>query len=99
MNPFCKMRCPPRIRRRNRNQAHRRKAWREVKVSARESGAVGTAPRAVRNDAPVMLRRRHIADARDARPYHLSHWVAMRLQYVANVQVLPVSNWPLTNGV
>ena len=70
-----------------------------MKVSARESGAVGTALRAVRNDAPLMLRWRHIADARDARPYHLSHWVAMRLQYVANVEVLPVSNWQLANGI
>ena len=60
---------------------------------------VGTAPRAVRNDAPLVLRWRHIADARDARPYRLSHWVAMRLQYVANVEVLPVSNWPLANGI
>ena len=70
-----------------------------MKVSARESGAVGTAPRAVRNGAPVMLRWRHIADARDARPYHLSHRLARCLQYVANVQVLPVSNWPLTTGI
>ena len=82
---------------------------------------VGTALRAVRNDAPLMLRWRHIADARDARPYHLSHWVARRwrfiadardarpyhlshwvarrFQNVANVQVLPVSNWPLANGI
>ena len=60
---------------------------------------VGTALRAVRNDAPLLLRWRHIADARDARPYHLSHWVTMRLQYVANVEVLPVSNWPLANGI
>ena len=46
-----------------------------MKVSARESGAVGTAPRAVRNDAPVMLRRRFIAARSASGPYHLSHWV------------------------
>ncbi len=46
-----------------------------MKVSARESGAVGTAPRAVRNDAPVMLRRRFIAARSAIAPYHLSHWV------------------------
>ena len=46
-----------------------------MKVSARESGAVGTAPRAVRNDALVMLRRRFIAARSAIAPYHLSHWV------------------------
>ena len=70
-----------------------------MKVSARESGAVGTAPRAVRNGAPLVLRWRHIAARSASAPYHLSHWVAMRLQYVANVEVLPVSNWPLANGI
>ena len=60
---------------------------------------VGTALRAVRNGAPLMLRRRFIAARSASAPYHLSHWVAMRLQYVANVQVLPVSNWALANGI
>ena len=46
-----------------------------MNVFARESGAVGTAPRAVRNDAPVMLRRRFIAARSAIAPYHLSHWV------------------------
>ena len=70
-----------------------------MKVSARESDVVGTALRAVRNGAPVMLRRRFIAARSASAPYHLSHWVARRFQNVANVQVLPVYNWPLTNGV
>ncbi len=51
-----------------------------MKVSARESGAVGTAPRAVRNGAPLMLRRRFIAARSASAPYHLSHWV----QYVGS---------------
>ena len=46
-----------------------------MKVSARESGAVGTAPRAVRNGAPLVLRWRHIAARTECAPYHLSHWV------------------------
>ena len=41
---------------------------------------VGTALRAVRNDAPVMLRRRFIAARSASAPYHLSHWV----QYVGS---------------
>ena len=48
---------------------------RKVKVLGQKIGAVGTAPRAVRNDAPVMLRRRHIAARSASAPYHLSHWV------------------------
>ena len=40
-----------------------------MKVSARESGAVGTAPRAVRNGAPLMLRRRFIAARSAIAPY------------------------------
>ena len=48
---------------------------RKVKVLGQKIGAVGTAPRAVRNDAPVMLRRRHIAARSAIAPYHLSHWV------------------------
>ena len=60
---------------------------------------VGTALRAVRNDAPVMLRRRFIAARSAIAPYRLSHRLARCLQYVANVQVLPVSNWPLANGI
>ena len=60
---------------------------------------VGTALRAVRNGAPVMLRRRFIAARSASGPYHLSHRLARCLQYVANVQVSPVSNWPLANGI
>ena len=44
-----------------------------MKVSG-ESGAVGTARRAVRNDAPMMLRWRFIAARSASAPYHLSHW-------------------------
>ena len=36
---------------------------------------VGTAPRAVRNGAPLVLRWRHIAARTECAPYHLSHWV------------------------
>ena len=46
-----------------------------MKVSALESGVGGTAPRAVRNDARLMLRRRFIAARSASAPYHLSHWV------------------------
>ena len=41
---------------------------------------VGTAPRAVRNDAPLVLRWRFIAARSASAPYHLSHWV----QYVGS---------------
>ncbi len=41
---------------------------------------VGTALRAVRNGAPLMLRRRFIAARSASGPYHLSHWV----QYVGS---------------
>ena len=44
---------------------------------------VGTAPRAVRDGTPLMLRRRFIAARSASAPYHLSHWVARRFQYVA----------------
>ena len=57
---------------------------------------VGTALRAVRDGAPLMLRWRFIAARSAIAPYHLLHWVAMCLQYV---QVLPVSNWQLANGI
>ena len=72
----------PRLRawRRCRNQAHQRKVRREVKVSARESGVVGTALRAVRNDAPLMLRLWYFAARSASAPYHLSHWA----QYVGS---------------
>ena len=48
---------------------------RKVKVLGQKIGAVGTAPRAVRNDAQVMLRWRFIAARSAIAPYHLSHWV------------------------
>ena len=66
-----------------------------MKVSARESDVVGTALRAVRNGAPLMVRWRFIAARSASAPYHLSHWVARRFQNVANVEVLPVSNWQM----
>ena len=60
---------------------------------------VGTALRAVRNDAPVMLRWRFIAARSASAPYRLSHRLARCLQYGANVEVLPVSNWQLVDGI
>ena len=50
------------------------------RIWQRESDVVGTALRAVRNDAPVMLRRRFIAARSASAPYHLSHWA----QYVGS---------------
>ena len=41
---------------------------------------VGTAPRAVRDGTPLMLRRCFIAARSASAPYHLSHWV----QYVGS---------------
>ena len=60
---------------------------------------VGTALRAVRNDARLMLRLWYFAARSAIAPYRLSHRLARCLQYVANVQVLPVSNWQLADGI
>ena len=55
-----------------------------MKVSARKISVVGTARRAVRNDAPLMCRWRYIAARTGCAPYHLSQRSARRLQYAVS---------------
>ena len=57
-----------------------------MKVSVRESDVVGTALRAVRNGAPLMLRLWYFVARSASAPYHLSHWVARRWRFIADAR-------------